>query len=132
MTRRLDVQKRRQWEERFERFRASGLTVARFCASEPVSENTFYYWAKRIGMRSTTARSAARDGASERHREPVHHTHVSAVAAHTGLVLFRLGAAVEVSVPANCLEAIRCLVHCAQHSPAERGYAFHEVVVGTR
>jgi hypothetical protein len=132
MTRQLDVEKRREWEERFERFRASGLTVARFCASEPVSKNTFYYWAKRIGMRSTRARSAARDGASEQHREPVRHTHVSAVAAHTGLVLFRLGAAVEVSVPANCLNAIRCLVHCAQHSPAERSAAFHEVVVGTR
>ena len=52
MTRRLDVEKRREWEERFERFRASGLTVARFCASESVSEHTFYYWAKRIGRRS--------------------------------------------------------------------------------
>jgi hypothetical protein len=131
MTRQLDVEKRREWEERFERFRASGLTVARFCASEPVSESTFYNWAQRIGGRSTTARSAARDGATERHREPVRHTHVSAVSADSGLVLFRLGAAVEVSVPANCLEAIRCLVHCAQHAPVERRDAFHEVVVGT-
>lgn len=132
MTRRLNVQKRREWEERFERYRSGGLTVARFCANECVSAKTFYYWAKRIGLRSTRVRLAGRDGASERHGEPVRHTHVSAVAAHTGLVLFRLGAAVEVSVPANCLEAIRCLVHCAQDSRAERNDAFHEVVVGTR
>lgn len=132
MTRRLDGQKRRQWEERFKRYRSGGLTVARFCANECVSVNTFYYWAKRIGLRSTRVRSAARDGASERHREPVRHTHVSAVAAYTGLILFRLGAAVEVSVPANCLDAIRCLTHCIQHSRAERSDAFHEVVVGTR
>ena len=57
MTRRLDVEKRREWEKRFERFRASGSTVARFCASESVSEHTFYYWAKRIGRRSAAARS---------------------------------------------------------------------------
>ncbi len=130
MTRRLDGQKRRQWEERFKRYRSGGLTVARFCANECVSVNTFYYWAKRIGLRSTRARSAQRDGASKRHLEPVRHTHVSA--ANTALVHFRLGAAVEVSVPANCLDAIRCLTHCIQHSLAERSDAFHEVVVGTR
>ena len=48
MTRQIDVEKRREWKERFERFRASGLTVARFCASESVSEHTFYDRAKRI------------------------------------------------------------------------------------
>lgn len=132
MTRRLDVQKRRQWEERFERYRTGGLTVARFCTKERVSVNTFYYWAKRIGLRSTTTRSAERGGAPVRHREPMRHAHVSAVAAKTALVHFRLGAAVEVSVPANCLDVIRCLAHCIQLSSAERSDAFHEVVVGAR
>ena len=36
-----DAQKRRAWEVRFGRFRASGLTVARFCEQEGVSANTF-------------------------------------------------------------------------------------------
>ena len=59
MTRRHDVRKRRQWEERFERHRSGGLTVADFCAKERVSVNTFYYWAKRIDRHPTAARSAA-------------------------------------------------------------------------
>lgn len=137
MTRQIDVEKRREWKERFERFRASGLTVARFCASEPVSEHTFYYWAKRIGRRSavahsTTARSAVRDGTSERHREPVRRRRVSAAVANSPLVHFRLNAGIEVSVPADCLDVIRCLVNSVQSSQAKRTHAFHEVVVGSR
>ena len=37
MASRQDVQKCRVWEVRFGRFRASGLTGARFCAQEGVS-----------------------------------------------------------------------------------------------
>jgi hypothetical protein len=137
MTRRFDVGKRRKWEERFERFRASGLTVARFCASEAVSEHTFYYWAKRIGRRSTTARSmaarsAVRDGTSQRQRELVRRRRVSAATANSPLVHFRLNAGIEVSVPADCLDVIRCLVNSVQSPRAERSDAFHEVVVSTR
>ena len=43
-----DAQKRRAWEARLARYRASGLSVARFCEQERVSTNTFYYWAKRL------------------------------------------------------------------------------------
>lgn len=142
MTRRLDVEKRQEWEERFARFRASGSTVARFCASESVSEHTFYYWAKRIGRRSTTARSTAvrsitarsavREGTSERHREPARRRRVSAATANSPLVHFRLNAGIEVSVPADCLDVIRCLVNSVQSSQAKRTDAFHEVVVGSR
>ena len=39
MMRSVDVEKRREWEERFAQFRASGLTVARFCASGRVREH---------------------------------------------------------------------------------------------
>jgi hypothetical protein len=130
MTRWPGGQKRRQWEERFDRYRTDGLTVARFCANERVSVNTFYYWAKRMGLRSTRARSTQRDVASERHHEPVCHGHVSA--ANTALVHFRLGAAVEVSVPAHCVDAIRCLAECIQQSRREHSDVFREVVVGPR
>jgi hypothetical protein len=102
-----------------------------------VSEHTFYYWAKRIGRRSavahsTTARSAVRDGTSERHREPVRRKRVSPAAANSPLVHFRLNAGIEVSVPADCLDVIRCLVNSVQCSQAKRTDAFHEVVVGSR
>ena len=132
MRRRLDDQKRRQWEERFERYRASGLTVARFCANEPVSVNTFYYWSKRMGRRSTTARSAEREGASVGSRDSELRRRVLAAAMNSPLVHFRLNAGVEVSVPADCLDVIRCLVDRVQPTRAERSDAFHEVVVGTR
>ena len=131
MTHRLDVAKRREWEERFKQFSASGLTVARFCTNERVSVKTFYYWSKRIGRRSTTARSAEREGASGGFREPKRRGRVVA-ATKSPLVHFRLKAGVEVSVPANCIDVIRCLVNSVQSSRAERSDTVHEVVVGTR
>lgn len=141
MTRRLDVEKRREWEKRFERFRASGSTVARFCASESVSEHTFYYWAKRIGRRSAPAqsapaRSAARNVASERQSEPARHRRGAGgsrpAAANSPLVHFRLHGGMEVSVPADCLDVIRCLVNSAPSARVPGSDAFHEVIVGKR
>jgi hypothetical protein len=129
MTRRLDVQKRRQWEQRLGRHRASGLTVGRFCADENVSINTFYYWAKRLGGPSRKPRIALAEKASEGRRPPVRQTTAPDLPANAGVVRFRLNAAVEVSVPADCLEVIRCLANCVQHSQLERNAAFHEVVV---
>lgn len=131
MTRRLDVQKRRQWEQRLGRHRASGLTVGRFCADENVSVNTFYYWAKRLGGPSRKPRIAPAAKTSEGRRPPVQQAAAPELprAANAAVVRFRLNAAVEVSVPADCLEVIRCLANCVQHSQLERNAAFHEVVV---
>ena len=64
MTRRLDIQKRREWEQRFARYRAGGLTVGRFCANERVSVNTFYYWARRVGSQLDRPRTDPADEAS--------------------------------------------------------------------
>jgi transposase-like protein len=36
------------WRERLRRFARSGLTVARFCEHEGVSEPSFYQWRKRL------------------------------------------------------------------------------------
>lgn len=132
MTCRSDVEKRREWEERFVRFRASGLTVARFCAGEPVSKNTFYCWAKRLGQRAVAARSAGRRVATVRQADAARRAGESAATANSPLVHFRLNATTEISVPADCLDVIRCLVRSVQSSRAERSEAFHEVVVGTR
>jgi len=132
MTRILDIQRRREWEQRFARHRAGGLTVGRFCENERVSVNTFYYWAKRIGSRPS--RTDQPDKASKGRPPRVRQAATSdlATAANVPMVRFRLSAAVEVSVPANCLEVIRCLADCVQHSPPARGEAFQQVVVGTR
>ena len=132
MTRRLDIQKRREWGQRFERSHSGGLTVGRFCANERVSVNTFYYWARRVGSQPDRPQADQADEAPEGRPQRVRQAAASDLATNAAVVRFRLSAAVEVSVPANCLEVIRCLAHCVQHSPAERGYAFQEVVVGTR
>lgn len=55
-----DPIKLQEWMERIDRFRNSNQSVARFCASENVSQPSFYHWKKRIstlndrvGRRST-------------------------------------------------------------------------------
>jgi hypothetical protein len=127
----LEAGKRREWEERLAQFRASGLTVARFCAHQGVNVNTFYYWSKRVGKRSTTPRAAASSG--------VDGSAGRGSLATTGgeRIHFHLAAGVEVSVPAHCLDVIRCLAESVQRSGAAGrasvgGEAFHEVVLGSR
>ncbi|HEX4148799.1 MAG TPA: hypothetical protein VHY20_07420 [Pirellulales bacterium] len=137
MSIRQDVQKRRVWAERLERFRASGLTVSRFCASQRVSENTFYYWASRLRTDSTTAGSPRtpsrpRGKAAELGHERARQAHAAAGTAQPALVRFQFNEAVEISVPADCLEAIRCLAQCAQQARVESARAFQEVVVARR
>lgn len=129
MASRQDVQKRRAWEVRFGRFRASGLTVARFCEQERVSEHSFYYWAKRVRSASVRTSSSTPRSASRRGRPSVKHTPTAAGISSAALVRFYCGAAVEVSVPADCLDAIRCLAECLQHARVECSDAFQEVVV---
>lgn len=110
MKRREDERKRREWAERLARFRTSGLTVARFCASESVSVNTFYYWSSRVGAEAPASTPAT-----------------------PALVRFHFPAGVEVSVPADCVAAIRCLAECVRlASPAAAAAAFQEVFVGRR
>jgi hypothetical protein len=122
-----DVQKRQAWEVRLGRFRASGLTVSRFCEQEGVSPHTFYYWSKRVGINS--ARPSARSSkASPPVRQFVNQSPMTDGVSNAAVVRFSWNA-VEVSVPADCLAAIRCLAECFRHPPAERCDAFQEVVV---
>jgi hypothetical protein len=133
MPSRQDVQKRRAWEARLERFRASGLTVARFCAQERVSANTFYYWARRVGSAPTsvTTSLSKRGTTAGRGRQSLAHPAAPTRSSHAALVRFHWNAAVEVSVPADCLDAIRCLAECLQHAQRERSDAFQELVVSS-
>jgi hypothetical protein len=129
MVSRQDVEKRRAWEVRFERFRASGLSVARFCERERVSVHTFYYWVKRVGSNSARPSTAAAGNRSRRSRPSVKPAATTDRIANTAVVRFSWNAGVEVSVPADCLSVIRCLAECLQHTPTERPDAFQELVV---
>ena len=113
-----DVEKRRIWVAMFAKHRASGISVARFCKQERVSPNTFYYWAKRLRTAMAPAPSwpeRAAPATSSSRREAV--------------VCFRWKSGAEVVVPAECLEAIRCLAEFVAESGVRRGEAFQEVVV---
>jgi hypothetical protein len=88
MASRQDVQKRRTWEVRFGRFRASGLTVARFCEQEGVSAHSFYYWTKRVGSASGRRSSSTADCPSRRGRQSVKHTPTAAGISNAALVHF--------------------------------------------
>jgi len=66
MGRESDEGKPREWRERLARHRASGLSVARFCAGERVSVNTFYYWSKRVGSAAAASHGRAAGKAASR------------------------------------------------------------------
>ncbi len=121
-----DAQKRGAWQARFARYRASGLSVSRFCGQEGVSTNTFYYWAKRLRSASAPAhlkRSMPLQRASAP-PAPDNNTRRS-------LVRFRWKTGMEVRVPAECLAVIRCLAECFATTDNLRSGAFQEVVVRT-
>jgi len=91
-----------------------------------VPTNRFYYWEKRLRTASTTASLRADRAIPPRHasatipagsnpREPV--------------VRFRWKTGTEVRVPADCLDAIRCLAECLARKTEYLGEAFQEVVV---
>ena len=129
MVSRQDVEKRRAWEVRFERFRASGLSVARFCEQERVSVHTFYYWAKRVGSNSAKPSTSAAGNPRRRSRPSVKPAATTGRTANAARVRFSWNAGVEVSVPADCLSVIRCLAECLQRTHTERPDAFQELVV---
>ena len=129
MVSRQDVEKRRAWEMRFERFRTSGLSIGRFCERERVSVHTFYYWAKRVRPNSARPSASGTGNAPRRNRPSVRPAAPGGGIANAALVRFSWNAGVEVSVPADCLGVIRCLAECLQHTRAERPDAFQELVV---
>lgn len=129
MTRLEVAQKRQEWEVRLLRFRASGMTVARFCELEGVPVHRFYYWSKRIGSDSGTRSLPRPSSISKLRRKPVSDQTADSVASETAVVRFRWNERIEVSVPADCLGAIRCLAECFRDSARERANAFQEVVV---
>lgn len=71
MTRGSSSAKVQEWTERLARFQKSGLSVARFCQCEEVSQPSFYQWKRKLsasGQRKTlsaaeTPAAAARDTA---------------------------------------------------------------------
>lgn len=51
MAGRKNAEKELRWREMLKRHADSGVSVREFCASEGVSEPSFYAWRKKLGMR---------------------------------------------------------------------------------
>lgn len=86
------------WRERLRRFRASGMTVARFCEVEGVSQPSFYQWRKRLADDSgRTAR-------------PVFQQVVVTPTVGSPALRVRLASGTEIEVDAEHLEVIRAVV----------------------
>ncbi len=50
MSRISDPEKLSQWQERLQRYRDCGQTIAQFCQTEKVSEPSFYGWKRRLAQ----------------------------------------------------------------------------------
>lgn len=101
MARRLNPGKQRVWMARLSRFHSSKLTMANFCRIEKISLSSLQYW----------LRKSAKDPASSRLMARTTNENESAAWAR-----FVVNSRLEISVPAHCLDAIRCIVAAAYDS----------------
>lgn len=117
MARSSDPKKVLLWQRRFRGFLASGVSVARFCAAERVSESSFYYWQKKLGPLRRGGAVGAKDRAAGcGHRRVITNGQrifrpvtVAPASASCGVVV-RLPDGVRIEVDAAHLDAIRAVV----------------------
>ena len=136
MVRRNDPEKRREWERRFRRFQTSGLTIGRFCNQENLAVHTFHYWARRLRSMEASqpgmegGRSASDTpglGQSQANRRSVDRSR--SAPSEAPMVRFLFDAGVQVSIPTDCLEAIRCVAQSVQRPSITQDSSFREVIV---
>ena len=131
MTRHDRDQKVRDWTRRFERFQASGLTVARFCEREQVTPDVFYYWARRFRSAGSEPgiSNAANQPRTARQRAD---SQVAGTPAGASVQL-RLASGIQISIPADSMEALRCVISCLGELAADsEANSFQRVVVSHR
>jgi hypothetical protein len=134
MAQRIDSKKLAIWTERLKRFRESGVSLTRFCASEAITLSAFSYWSKRL------AEYATKQSVATPTKRPVdqvaggqNNQKQSSVdcPAKQSLFSVRIDDSIQIEIPADQLDAIRCMMQCIQEirrpEPESR---FHRVVVG--
>ncbi len=131
MVRRIDSIKRQLWEQRLQRFQSSGLTISRFCLREKVGVHPFHYWAKRLRAgNSTECRESQLPTENSRRAVAVGTANeTNYTQQDAAMVQFQFERRATVSIPAHCLEAIRCLVQSVQESLPNQDACFQEVIV---
>ena len=144
MSKPVDAVKREEWRRRLERFASVDVSIAQFCRDEDVGTHNFHYWSKQLGRNSIrNGRSRVGKGGSTRgtkrsaaHESAPQSAQAEAVCTAESVVHFTWDSRLSFSVPADCLDAIRCVLEYASHhrveieeaSPADS--AFRQVVVG--
>ena len=129
--RRSDGGKRAEWQKRLDDFYASGLTVAQFCRQVDVTPHTFYYWKKRLGRSSEKRRDLAERKLGKKSGGEVAATPIGSKS-NGALVTFTWGSTLHISVPAHCVDAIRCVLEYASQltdDPSDSMKSFQEVVL---
>ena len=63
MAKKRSEEKERYWRSVLQRQARSGVSIAKFCRSEGVSEPSFYSWKRALGGGEAKAKRAARSGA---------------------------------------------------------------------
>jgi hypothetical protein len=139
MAKRSDDEKRSLWERRLASYRSSGLTVAGFCRREKVSVASFYYWSRQLGSEGSdntvVSRARAKSGRHSlgcRHSTPQASGRAESSKERASRIHFRMGQNARVSIPADCLDALRCLVQCLTQEPSGQQEAFQTIVLKTR
>lgn len=134
MAQRIDSRKLAIWTQRLSKFRESGMSVTRFCASEAITMSAFSYWSKRL------AECATKQSVVTPANRPVERVAgrqnsqgLTAVGRSVTPSLFsvRLHDSILIEIPTDQLETIRCVMQCIQETQRpEPESRFHRVVVG--
>ena len=132
-------------QQRLKRHRMSGLTIPQFCQQEKVTASAFYYWNRKLRSRGQAPEAgsssrARRSGSSPvRSTKPSHGTRSEVESKpRDQQVQFRWDTGLHVSLPADCLDAIRCLLDWSRDGlerPDEtsgQSRPFHQVLVDTQ
>ena len=115
MARAADWSKRRDWQQRLERFEQCDLTVAAFCQAEGVSVASFQQWRRVLGHRPAARRYARQ--LSTRNQQAF--LPVEIVGAATIEIHLPNGA--RLMVPAGDLAALEAAVAAVGRLPAASG-----------
>lgn len=136
-----DAVKREQWRSRLDRFEAGDRSIAQFCREEGVGTHTFYYWRKQLARKSRPSRTARTNsrsslrGAVEAAAMETKATNPDPVSTGASVIHFTWDSRLSFSIPADCLDAIRCVLEYANQTQAASrdvgpgASAFRQVIV---
>ena len=114
MTRSTDHSKARQWQQHFDSFDSSGLSVQKFCSQHRLSAHSFQYWSRRLNRNAKS-------------NNPAGMTVVTPNGSSSEIII-ELGSQVSIRIPAAELGLAKSILQMALSLRAESS-TFQSVVV---